>query len=529
MNVTDSLYGKRNNGGIHGDVFTAPEVVCFMLDQVKYLADRDLRNISILEPSCGTGEFVIEIAKRLILSAKQFGFDANEAFRRNVKAFDIDSNKISCCIEQLHLLGIEACDNIAVADFLKIATDKVDIVVGNPPYIRYENIPDEMRNYCKATFSTFHYRSDLFVPFFEKSLALLRLGGLHCFICSNRWLKNEYGKKLRQLISTNYQLQKIICLEDANAFQEDVLAYPAITLIGAQPPSASFGYAECGDTTHLHTMPMECRQTPAGTDWTEAFSQTQCASQLFSIEQMGFRIGIGVATGADSVFISKDLPNLVEHELLLPGINAKDLRGNDLRWQGEYLLNPYKPNGDLVNLEDYPLAKSYLEKHRNRLSSRHITKKAPSRWYKTIDRITVTLLNQPKILLPDMSGNTYIFVDEGYYYPLHNIYYVTGGSSIQLRLLAAFLMSDFVRNQLLSVTNRMNGGFARWQSQYLRKLRFPDLSAIPDNDIQTLIEHYDKKDINAINRQVNGLINNPLLVAKRKKDFATELTLQFTN
>ena len=128
-----------------------------------------------------------------------------------------------------------------------------------------------------------------------------------------------------------------------------------------------------------------------------------------------------------------------------------------------------------------------------------------------------------------MSGNTYIFVDEGYYYPLHNIYYVTGGSSIQLRLLAAFLMSDFVRNQLLSVTNRMNGGFARWQSQYLRKLRFPDLSAIPDNDIQTLIEHYDKKDINAINRQVNGLINNPLLVAKRKKDFATELTLQFTN
>lgn len=528
MNVTDNLYGKRNKGGIHGDVFTAPETVSFMLDQVRYTADRDLRDISIIEPSCGNGDFVVEIARRLVLSAKHFGFDANVAFRNHVKAYDIDAKKVEHCRHQLLRYGIDASNNIQVADFLRVSNERVDIVVGNPPYVRYENIPAPMRDYCKATFSTFHYRSDLYVPFFEKSLKMLQEGGIHCFICSNRWLKNEYGKKLRQLISSKYHLHKIIYLEDADAFQEDVLAYPAITLISAQSPALTFDYAECHSTSELHSLRMCSRQMPMGADWTEAFTaNSSSVAQLFSIEQLGFKIGIGVATGADSVFVSKELPNVVESELIMPGINAKDLRGNQMNWQGEYLLNPYKPNGDLVNLEDYPRAKSYLESHRNRLSSRHVAKKAPSRWYKTIDRISASLLKQPKILLPDMSGNTYVFIDEGNFYPLHNIYYVTGGSNKQLRLLAAFLMSDFVREQLSAVTNRMKGGFARWQSQHIRKLRFPDITAIPEVEAQTLIEHYEHGNIEAINRQVAEFVQKPLLLSKRKASVIPELTLQF--
>ena len=49
----------------HGDVFTSPEIVSYMLDLVGYTADKDLGKTSILEPSCGEGEFVIEIVRRL--------------------------------------------------------------------------------------------------------------------------------------------------------------------------------------------------------------------------------------------------------------------------------------------------------------------------------------------------------------------------------------------------------------------------------------------------------------------------------
>lgn len=509
MNSSNYRYGERSNGMQHGDVFTSPLVVCYILDKVGYTPDRNLSQISILEPSCGEGEFVVEIAKRQILSALKFGYDASEAFCRNVRAYDIDEKKIEKCRARIEAMGImlsEEC--IRVADFLQMRIEKTDIVVGNPPYIRYENIPYEMLDYCKYTFSTFHYRCDLYVPFYEKTLASLSSGGKHCFICSNRWLKNEYGKKLRQLVAKKYNLRLVLNLEEADAFQEEVMAYPSITLITAERPSESFEYAECSDVKELGSYISQIKSMPKGDDWTEVFSGISDNSHFLTIEQQGFKIGIGVATGADSVFISRELPEKVEEELILPGINARDLRGDRFKWQGEYLLNPYKKDGSLVNLKDYPRASAYLEQHKEKLSSRHIAKNSPSRWYKTIDRISPELLSQPKILLPDMSGNTYVFVDKGEYYPLHNIYYIIGASSTLLRLLAAFLMSDFVRNQLLAVTNKMNGGFPRWQSQHLRKLRLPKLNAIPSDEVQKMLALYENRNISSLNERISMYVTS---------------------
>ena len=476
-----------------------------MLDKVGYTSDRDLSHIRILEPSCGEGEFVVEIVRRLFLSACRYQFDASKAFLQNVRAYDIDEKKIARCRSRISHLGIPFLENIRVADILKTELEDTDLVVGNPPYIRYENIPKAMLDYCRSTFSTFHYRSDLYVPFFEKTLAALRPGGLHCFICSNRWLKNEYGKKLRLLIATKYQLQEILNLERADAFQEEVLAYPAITVIAASQPCETFCYAECDQVEKLVHIEISRRVMPKGFDWTRAFTLIPDSSSFMTIEQQGFKIGIGVATGADAVFISRELPQKVEAELIMPGINARDLRGNRFHWQGEYLLNPYNPDGRLVNLADYPRANAYLELHRERLSARHVAKKSPSRWYKTIDRISPKLLSQPKILLPDMSGNTFVFVDSGAFYPLHNIYYIVGSSSVQLRLLAAFLMSDFVRNQLAAVTNQMNGGFLRWQSQHLRKLRLPNLNTLPLANVQQILAHYERREISRLNYAINQL------------------------
>lgn len=500
------LYGERKNGGQHGDVFTSPFVVRFMLDKVGYTADNDLSSIRILEPSCGEGEFVEEIAKRLIESSRLYGFDVIKAFVNNVRAFDIDAQKIEKCRARIFKLGISSVDNIQLADFLKTHVEETDIVIGNPPYIRYENIPKEMLEYCKKTFRTFHYRCDLYVPFFEKSLAALSTKGRHCFICSNRWLKNEYGKKLRMLVSDNYNLKVILNLEETNAFQEEVLAYPAITLIYKEQPSESFCYSDCKHLEDLDSLTI-CRRTmPKGDDWTAAFNTIYDNPSYQTIEQQGFKIGIGVATGADAIFVSREFPGKIEKELIMPGINARDLRDNKFHWQGEYLLNPYNADGTLVNLADYPLANAYLTQHKERLESRHVAKKFPTRWYKTIDRISPSLLSQPKILLPDMSGNTFVFVDDGEFYPLHNIYYIVGRSSVQLRLLAAFLMSDFVRNQLASVTNKMNGGFPRWQSQHLRKLKIPRLCSISADDVQHILSYYEQHDISSLNKRINRYV-----------------------
>ena len=139
--------------------------------------------------------------------------------------------------------------------------------------------------------------------------------------------------------------------------------------------------------------------------------------------------------------------------------------------------------------------------------SRHKASRNPAAWYGTIDKVSPSLQSQPKILLPDISGNDYIFVDKGEYYPQHNIYYITGGKGNELELLAALLMSDYVRTQLNNVTNKMNGGYARWQSQHLRKLHIPTIAGINNLLAIELLECYHNNNIEGINYYTREIIN----------------------
>ena len=65
MHSKNSTYGIRASGGRHGDVFTKPQIVDYMLDLVGYTADKDLSSVSIMEPSCGEGRFIMSIIRRL--------------------------------------------------------------------------------------------------------------------------------------------------------------------------------------------------------------------------------------------------------------------------------------------------------------------------------------------------------------------------------------------------------------------------------------------------------------------------------
>lgn len=502
MSSTTNIYGTRSNGGQHGDVFTKPCVVSYMLNLVEYTSDRDLSRVSITEPSCGEGEFIIEIIRRLAESARKFGFDLNETFHKHVSASDIDGQKVLVCIERIKDEFPEITNpglRIFVEDYLLTNHEPVDIIIGNPPYIRYEKIPEDKLPIYKQCFSTFYYRADMYVLFFEKSLRQLNSGGKHCFICANRWMKNTYGKMLRRMVARNYSLECIINMEGTNAFDEEVLAYPAITLIGAHRSSGTTLYAEISSIDTLQNLQMTPLETPTDDDWHIMFNSDATKSMLSFIEEQGFKIGIGVATGADSIFVSKDLKGVVEDDVLLPAINGRDLQGDNLQWGGRYLLNPYDANGRLIRLDDYPKAKAYMEHHRERLVGRHKAKKNPTNWYGTIDKISASLTGQAKILLPDISGNSFVFVDEGKYYPQHNIYYITGGTQQKLQILAALLMSDFMRDQLNKMTNKMNGGYARWQSQYLRKLRIPTISEIPEELIRNILICYKNRNIEGIN------------------------------
>ncbi len=526
--ISNNPYGRRTSGGMHGDVFTQPEVVQYMLDLAGYVSSRNLSAVSILEPSCGNGEFVLEILRRLSSSAITFGFSFIEAVNKNVVACELDEKKIADCRSRIQQEFGQINDFIFIrqGDFLEMNLYRTfDVVVGNPPYVRYENLTENMKQRYKQQFPTFYFRADLYVPFYEKTLRLLRPNGMHCFICSNRWLKNEYGKKLRNMVARYFRLDRIIDLEHAQPFQEDVLAYTDIVLISAKQHSPYFLYAKVNEVSELCNARFVSKPSPDTEDWSDVFRSPDSGNTM-TIEEQGFHIGIGVATGASDVFVSDQLPNEVEPELLIPAIGAKDLRGNQFQWTGQYLLNPYDEQGRLVQLSLYPKLSAYLHRHEERLRGRHVAQKNTNNWYRTIDCIYPGLTHKPKILIPDMSGNERIFIDQGEYYPLHNIYYITGDRE-QLPVLAAILMSDSTHEQLSDLTNAMHGGYIRWQSQHLRKLQLPVISDIPAEVSSAFRLAYGQGDITSINQLMERVkaLSNTSHRKKRRK--AQELLLDF--
>ncbi|MEO1409233.1 MAG: hypothetical protein AAFW73_05090, partial [Bacteroidota bacterium] len=210
------------------------------------------------------------------------------------------------------------------------------------------------------------------------------------------------------------------------------------------------------------------------------------------------------------IFISDSFKNSIESSLLIPIITSKELRKNRFKESNKCIINPFDKNGQLIDLAKYPKAKSYFLNNREELERRHVAKRNPAHWYKTIDKIKPEITHLPKILLPDISGNTLLFIDKGKYYPHHNLYFILGMELPSLKLLASILMSRFVLEQLYEIGNKMNGGYPRWQSQNLRKLRIPILQNLSTAYTDKIIKAYDNNDLGFLNEYITieNIIDN---------------------
>ena len=78
-----------------------------------------------------------------------------------------------------------------------------DVVIGNPPYIQLQANGGELGNiYQSQKFESFAKSGDIYALFYEQSANLLSLGGISCFITSNKWLRAGYGENLRKFFLT---------------------------------------------------------------------------------------------------------------------------------------------------------------------------------------------------------------------------------------------------------------------------------------------------------------------------------------
>jgi hypothetical protein len=518
----------------NGEVFTRRWVVELILDLSGYTADRDLAALVVLEPSCGTGAFLVQIVERLIESCRRHERPISDAINA-VRGFDLMENHVvgarSAVAEVLIAAGVGhvECDRltekwIRQGDFLLTdhGNDVADFVIGNPPYVRLEDVPTERSAAYRRACPTMRGRSDIYVGFIEVGLRVLRSDGVLGFIVADRWMHNQYGANLRRYIANDYSVAAVVAMHDVNAFERPVSAYPAVTVIRRSPhrdpviatTTEGFGPSEAEDLKDWASRSSE-RSTHEATykaarleRWFTGDSlwPTGTPDQLALVADLerrfpsledpttGTRVGIGVATGADKVFLTSN-PDVVEEDRLLPLAMAADTTTGEVKWSGTCLINPWDGQ-HLVDLADYPRLRTHLEAHELEVRHRYVARRNHSRWFRTIDRINPALRTTPKLLLPDLKATIHPVLDSGEYYPHHNLYFVTS-TEWPIEALGGLLLSNVANLFVGAYCVKMRGGCYRFQAQYLRRIRVPLASALSPEDLDQLADAFVQRDIAA--------------------------------
>jgi type I restriction-modification system DNA methylase subunit len=166
----------------HGEVFTRRWVVELILDLVGYTATDDLAVRKAVEPACGTGAFLGPLVKRLSASCRRHNRAITDAADA-LQAFDLLPRNVIAArrvvAETLRADGwaLDEIDNLTTrwvqaADYLlrPSQASAADWVVGNPPYIRLEDVADDRMAAYRRACLTMGGRADVYVGFFEVAL-----------------------------------------------------------------------------------------------------------------------------------------------------------------------------------------------------------------------------------------------------------------------------------------------------------------------------------------------------------------------
>lgn len=310
----------------YGQYFTIGVVADFMVSLIEHS-----KTSHILEPSCGKGVFLEYLLKH--------GY-------KNLSAYEIDKTLAT------------DYDFVQYKSFLSVPTsEKYDVIIGNPPYIRWKNIEPELKEELEQNDlwnKYFNSLCDYLFIFILKSIEHLKENGELIFICTEYWMNTTHSITLRNYMCANGYFEEIYHFKETPLFEKVTASFIVFKYKKSTHTRKSIKLYKYNKEKGLPTIDellnkscfnaIEIPHFKTDSRWVLATKEEQerlasfenaCSKKISvtsnaEIYRLGdyCDIGNGMVSGLDAAFQIKDIDNLNpnEKEALITVLKAKDLQ-----------------------------------------------------------------------------------------------------------------------------------------------------------------------------------------------------------
>ncbi|EAI3517145.1 class I SAM-dependent DNA methyltransferase [Campylobacter coli] len=419
-----------------------------------------------------------------------------------------------------------------------------DLIIGNPPYIRQEEIKELKPNLAK-NYKVYKGTSDIYTYFYELGFNILKSNGVLSFITSNKYTRAGYGEALREFLLKNVSILDYIDLNGIKVFDSATVDTSILSFEKLKSKDSSFRYLAldnenlkaCGYSIDLCKDFKELSQKSLSKE-NFTFSDESTNSLKAKIERIGtplkewqgLNIYRGILTGYNEAFIistekrNEILENCKDEaekertaKLIRKMLRGRDIKRYSYEWAGLWVINTHNgyknQNGEkikAINIENYPSLKKHFDKFYPQLEKRTDKGLTP---YNLRNCAYIEEFEKEKIVYPCIMAKESCFSYEtSFAFAMAPANIIISNSDI-LKYILAFLNSDFIYLMLRKFY--MGGGIeGELKTNNLEKLPIPKINSKNQKIADELVNSVDEvlkakeQDKNANTQELENKINS---------------------
>ncbi len=386
-------------------------------------------------------------------------------------------------------------------EYMFNAPDGFDVVIGNPPYVSHDKIPQTTKEALRKSYESHQGFADLYCYFMERATLLTKRGGVLALITSNSYLKADYGAPIRSFLRRNMSLLQVLNVEGSQVF-DSVIVNVAITLarnsttptnelcIVASAPLAGRDFRVVIDETSFTTPQSYFDRAAWNLVPTEVLNvQRKIQDTGKTLEQLSTKIRLGIATGSNQAFVINETQRraFVEKSSRNETVIKPILRGRDIgRYQytlpGLYIL--LTRNGLNVR-RDYPDIYDHLDSFGPKFRNRGAKGK---HWTNLRACSFLDDFKKEKIVWIELTDTGRFALSNEEVYLLNSAYFLLPPSGINARFLLGILNSSTIRFYLSQIAGTSGMGTSRWINNYVREFPIPQISQKEQTPLIRLVD-----------------------------------------